>query len=179
MIRRACVAVVLGACLACGGGDQRETGSDPAGKQASDTRLYAGVRAKLESCGILASDAPSLGSPEDALDRCYGRCTLDAACEDIAASGCEERDTPFSACLKKCPTAPEDGFACRDGQRIPHLALCDGEEDCRQGEDELDCVLACADGSDVPGVALECDGTKDCADGSDEEGCWTCPHPEG
>ena len=190
MNRRACVALAVVACFACGDSSQDRGAPLDAvptrkpdrvtrtpDQQASDGQRSGEVQTKLESCGLRATDAPDLGNViADSYDLCIARCALEVACEALVATECDKsRDNAYSACRRACPDAPADGVACRDGTRIPHIALCDGEEDCRQGEDELDCTLSCADGHEVEGVLLECDGTRDCADGSDENNCLICP----
>ncbi|XP_044138378.1 basement membrane-specific heparan sulfate proteoglycan core protein isoform X4 [Bufo gargarizans] len=70
---------------------------------------------------------------------------------------------------------------CPNGQCIPRDYLCDGERDCRDGSDELNCgtpspcepnEFKCKNGR----CALKlwrCDGDNDCGDGSDEINCPT------
>ncbi|XP_032903838.1 basement membrane-specific heparan sulfate proteoglycan core protein isoform X7 [Amblyraja radiata] len=80
--------------------------------------------------------------------------------------------------LRPCPV---DKAVCQDGQCIPRDYLCDGERDCTDGSDELDC------GTQSPCEPNEfkcknsrcalklwrCDGDNDCGDESDEEYCPT------
>ncbi|XP_039555259.1 low-density lipoprotein receptor-like, partial [Passer montanus] len=77
-------------------------------------------------------------------------------------------------------------FRCRDSSCVPRLWLCDGERDCRDGEDEEEggegrCAprppapcpplqFSCGSGECVT-RRWRCDGSPDCRDGSDEEGC--------
>ncbi|XP_041062394.1 basement membrane-specific heparan sulfate proteoglycan core protein isoform X1 [Carcharodon carcharias] len=80
--------------------------------------------------------------------------------------------------LRPCPI---DKAVCQNGQCIPRDYLCDGERDCTDGSDELDCgtpspcepnEFKCKNGR----CALKlwhCDGDNDCGDNSDEEYCPT------
>ncbi|XP_072011491.1 basement membrane-specific heparan sulfate proteoglycan core protein isoform X5 [Engystomops pustulosus] len=94
--------------------------------------------------------------------------------------------TPIS---RLTPKPPIDGprvcrreeARCPNGQCIPRDYLCDGERDCRDGSDELNCgtpspcepnEFKCKNGR----CALKlwrCDGDNDCGDGSDEINCPT------
>ncbi|XP_072306545.1 SCO-spondin [Eucyclogobius newberryi] len=82
-----------------------------------------------------------------------------------------------------CPTprsSCEPGeFTCVGGRCIPADWLCDNEDDCGDGSDEI-CPSTCAPqqfrcSHSLSGpcldVALRCDGRPDCADQSDEEFC--------
>ncbi|XP_072101165.1 basement membrane-specific heparan sulfate proteoglycan core protein isoform X3 [Mobula birostris] len=74
-----------------------------------------------------------------------------------------------------------DKAVCQNGQCIPRDYLCDGERDCSDGSDELDCgtpspcepnEFKCKNGRCA--VKLwRCDGDNDCGDNSDEEYCPT------
>ncbi|KAI5606502.1 SCO-spondin, partial [Silurus asotus] len=77
------------------------------------------------------------------------------------------------------PTAPclDSEFQCSESHRcIPSLWLCDNEDDCGDGSDELcpnTCPpeqFRCSGGACLP-LQLRCNGHPDCADQSDEEFC--------
>ncbi|GIX75939.1 MAM and LDL-receptor class A domain-containing protein 2 [Caerostris extrusa] len=40
---------------------------------------------------------------------------------------------------KKCYEVPNDAFDCRDGTHVNASKVCDFEQDCPSGEDEVDC----------------------------------------
>jgi hypothetical protein len=175
------------AVLAWVGCDDQSPPKDGADEQvpehvrADDTGLTAQARDKLTACGLhlpIEGESRDRSLIRDELDRCIARCHLTAACDDVVVTTCEQRETPFSQCVLACPERPQDGFRCDGGERIPHLALCDGEEDCRNGEDEADCAPACANGTSLASKQLVCDGNRDCADGSDEIDCIVCPDVE-
>ncbi|XP_075696695.1 basement membrane-specific heparan sulfate proteoglycan core protein [Rhinoderma darwinii] len=94
--------------------------------------------------------------------------------------------TPFKRPPPKTPidgarVCQRDEARCPNGQCIPREYLCDGERDCKDGGDELNCgtpspcepnEFKCRNGR----CALKlwrCDGDNDCGDGSDEISCPT------
>ncbi|XP_013386791.1 G-protein coupled receptor GRL101-like [Lingula anatina] len=80
-------------------------------------------------------------------------------------------------------------YRCSDGTCISVRNICDGENDCLRGEDELNCFCGtdsfrCTNASCIP-ISKVCDHVSDCADGSDEDWCLfpacnekqnICPH---
>lgn len=89
-----------------------------------------------------------------------------------------------SVCLNLASTTPEgeclDGeYRClKDNTCIPERWVCDGEDNCSQGDDEASCSAVCRDDEfkcEAENRCLpkrwKCDGSSDCADGSDERDC--------
>ncbi|XP_078812346.1 uncharacterized protein lrp13b isoform X3 [Oryzias latipes] len=92
----------------------------------------------------------------------------------------------FLACL--CCTGgqrlgcPEGKWQCDDGQCITEAWRCDGQGDCLDGSDEMDCAelsgsecpagqFSCLDSVGCVNASARCDGKIQCPTGSDEESC--------
>ncbi len=155
------------AASACGGG--ADAGD-------ADTQLVDDAVAKLKECELYTPPSdPREQSIKDDYDRCAAKCVAEATCPDIKQLMCSDMPNESSTilkCLTACPLLPDDGFACSDASKIAHAALCDGADDCPEGEDETNCgTHKCADGEQLDSSDVKCDSFDDCGDGSDEAGC--------
>lgn len=141
-----------------------------------DTDNSDGARAlaRLTECGLIERQgdfaAVTLMASEE---RCAFDCQLSLPCEVLesvtcSSEGAEPDLSELYACMEKCGRP----FACGDGTTVPFTYVCDGEPDCLDGEDELDCpastFFTCDSGEGVP-ASFACDGEADCQDASDED----------
>ncbi|XP_057369507.1 uncharacterized protein LOC130690525 [Daphnia carinata] len=86
-------------------------------------------------------------------------------------------------CLNLASTTPEgeclpNEYRCsNDNTCIPERWVCDGRQDCSQGDDEFACSrcreeeFRCENENRCLPKRWRCDGSRDCADGSDERDC--------
>ncbi len=152
------------------GGNGTATTGGNGMQDADDAKLEADALAKLKKCQL---DDGSDEGIEDDTDRCLLKCLVAADCADFKELLCvENASNPAVSCWEACPGEPADGFPCKDGTKIPHLSLCDGEDDCGDGSDEVGCgTFKCQNGAVLMREDASCDGVDDCADGSDEKNC--------
>lgn len=86
---------------------------------------------------------------------------------------CVALSSPLSSDAKACPSGE---FMCANRKCLAAVYVCDGDDDCGDGSDELKCSspptcgpnhLRCNTSECVP-LMWSCDGDPDCSDGSDE-----------
>lgn len=132
-------------------------------------------------CDVIAMDpgnasiATCQREAYEAAAACLGpvMCSDDAgqeACFDaLFNADCGELSKDTSAQIElQCYMTPP--FMCMSGETIPETWICDFENDCMDGSDEVDCFFMCNNGEQVP-KDFQCDGVDDCGDGSDEANC--------
>lgn len=174
-----CMTVLLFGFVSCRDGSNSNgstsSPSDASPDARSDQELSEKWIQKRKDCGTYYPPQNSESDMvRDEFERCLGRCSLEQDCDKLVEIWCEggvPAGDPFLACVAKCPEQPKDGYACKDGARVPFRLVCDGRRNCSMGEDEQGCTpYVCEDGQEIISTDIECNNHGECEDNSDEDG---------
>ncbi|UYV71547.1 SORL1 [Cordylochernes scorpioides] len=137
------------------------------------TPAMRGVLAEFLSAAI----EPARGNHPDV--------SSDLASQNFTTPSMTELSSSTTTALPSVVCTPNQ-YQCLTGECIWDSAVCDGQKDCTNGDDEILCYRHDNHGQPCPSrkfkcmlsfgcieTALVCDGKKDCADGTDEMGCPT------
>jgi hypothetical protein len=135
--------------------------------------------AKLNSCGLISTSIECSLLPTGIYADCYLGCVSDAPCDEVIDGMCSaEASNDLVDCVTACG---ELTFDCGSPGTILAQYVCDGSDDCGNGNDEASCpttTFACGDGTTIQ-ASYRCDSYADCENGADEANCptLTCPLP--
>ncbi|PAV61215.1 hypothetical protein WR25_12926 [Diploscapter pachys] len=187
-----------GKCIAASKmGDGKEDCSDGSDEKECDCLSCSGSEVAL--CGdgtCISRDKICNGHADcsDAMDEknCPGTCERENK-EEISLIRCSDDNLypleeacrgELEQCQSDCKICDQKAaFACTSQHKcIPQSKVCNGLNDCKDGEDEEDCEAAiflgnsfkCAKGDKIISAEQRCDGIWHCEDHSDEMNCHGC-----
>jgi len=115
--------------------------------QSADGSICERAEEKLAECGLSYQEGTGCQSTPD----CVWMCAFDATCEELENTPPESE---YVRCATECSEASAEDFVCADGRgSVIPAAVCDGEEQCRDGSDEAEC--GAGDGGGAPDAATD------------------------
>jgi hypothetical protein len=152
------------ALAACSGSDADDDDDDT-----SEASYCGTLVSRLRECDVIGAGRLGCTNYEDKAEVCETECLRQGTCGALVDFYCAFEGAVarcFSECIGIKP------FSCADGVVLDSIAVCNGNEDCSGGEDELECTLTgrykCRNVDTRIDFSLVCDGVEDCSDGSDE-----------
>jgi hypothetical protein len=109
-------------------------------------------------------------------EECISLCVMASECFSVRELYCQgDLAEDFKDCVLSCYAKPENQFVCFDGSMIiPSDWICDGEVDCSDNSDEVNCtpdLFECSDGINKIPWTQVCDNIDNCPEHSDEYQC--------
>ena len=166
------VSLAFGLCVV---GCESADGDAPGSGGGSSVSGWDAMQDALVACGVWEKGdlSPNLDSPDG---RCIAACIgTHEDCETATAYACQGLsavnmlDTELARCISSCRD-----FTCKNGVVTRTFNLCDGQDDCGDGSDELGCpereTFTCNDGAELP-IADRCNREIDCGMLEDEMDC--------
>jgi hypothetical protein len=142
------------------------------------------------SCPVLQCDNSKCLQEYSSPGKCCKSCRAIPGCQKTTPTPSYTSSTRLStmrSTSSPCTLCNATEFCC-DSKCLPHSFYCDGNIDCSDNFDELNCGTStigpfttavvchgfpCSDGLCLPDKGMQCDGKAQCANHEDEEGCYS------